>query len=176
LNTRIRCLAPLLLLLTVSAHAQEVKLDEAKVDAYIRTEMEKRNVPGASVVVVRDGKVALSKGYGLANVEHGDPARPDTVYQLASVTKQFTAAATLLLMEDGKLSLDDYISKHLPNTPPAWSGVTVRHLLNHTSGIQSYTSLQEFEKGIRRDYTHGLSISSPAQSGPTITRAISCSG
>lgn len=136
------------LLAALSAHA-----DEAKVDAYVRAEMQKRKIPGVSVAVVQDGKVVLARGYGLANLENEVPARPDTVYQLASVTKQFTAAAILLLAEEGKLSIDDPISRHLSDTPAAWSGVKIRHLLNHTSGIPSYTGLPEF-KDPRRDYTH----------------------
>lgn len=142
-----RYLLPLLLV------AASARADETKVDAYLRAELEKRKVPGVSMAVVRDGKAVLARGYGLANVEHGVPAKPETVFQLASVTKQFTAAAALLLADDGKLSLDDPISKHLPDLPAAWSGVTVRHLLNHTSGIKSYTSLPGFFKNARRDYS-----------------------
>lgn len=124
----------------------------AGVDAYVRGVMEKRHVPGASVAVVRDGKVVLSKGYGLANVELGVPATPDTVYQLASVTKTFTATAVMTLVKEGKLSLDDRITVRLPGLPKAWEGVTVRHLLSHTSGIKSYTSVKDFGKTARKDY------------------------
>lgn len=125
-----------------------------KVDDYIKAELKKQNIPGLSIAVVKNGKVIKAEGYGLANVELNVPATPNTVYQLASITKQFTATAIMMLVEDGKLGLDDRISKHLSNAPPGWSAVTVRHLLNHTSGIKSYTSLPDFNKNPRKDYTH----------------------
>lgn len=122
------------------------------VDAYVRESMAKRHVPGASVAVVKDGKVLLAKGYGLANVELGVPATDQTVYQLASVTKTFTATAVMLLVGDGKLKLDDKMSAHLTDLPAAWKEVTVRQLLNHTSGIKSYTSVKDFDKMMRKDF------------------------
>jgi CubicO group peptidase (beta-lactamase class C family) len=93
------------------------------------------------VAVIKDGTVALAKGYGLSDVEKSIKATEQTVYQLASVTKQFTSAAVLLLVEDGKLSLDGKITEILPGLPAAWAPVTVRHLLTHTSGIKSYTDV-----------------------------------
>lgn len=124
-----------------------------KVDDYIQGEMKKRQIPGVSVAVVREGKVLLAKGYGAANVEHATPATADTVYELASVTKQFTATAIMMLAEEGKLALDDKITKHLTGLPTAWENVTVRHLLNHTSGIKSYTSVANFFSFARKDFT-----------------------
>ena len=124
------------------------------VDDYVERVMTKRHVPGVSLAVVKDGRVVLAKGYGLANVELVVPATADTVYQLASVTKTFTATAILMLEKDGKLSLDDKITERLPDLPEAWDGVTVRHLLNHTSGIKSYTSVEGFDKTARKDYSH----------------------
>jgi len=96
------------------------------------------NVPGASVLVVRDGKAVVRRAYGLASVEDRVKATPATNYRLASVTKQFTAAAILLLMESGKLRLDDPIRKWLPSLPEATSAITIRHLLTHTSGLVDY--------------------------------------
>jgi D-alanyl-D-alanine carboxypeptidase len=122
-----------------------------RVDDYVKAQMAKERIPGVSVGVVRDGKVVLAKGYGMANVELSVPATPDTVYELLSVTKQFTAAAILMLVEEGKIGLDDPIAKHLPNTPAAWSPVTVRHLLTHTSGITDYTDVPGWFKTIRLD-------------------------
>ena len=84
------------------------------------------------------------EGYGLASVEFNVPATPETVFEIGSVSKQITAAAVMLLVEDGKINLDEKISKYLPNTPEAWKDVTVRHLLTHTSGVKSYTSLRRF--------------------------------
>ncbi|HZS08833.1 MAG TPA: serine hydrolase domain-containing protein [Blastocatellia bacterium] len=122
------------------------------VDEFVQKQMEARHIPGVSVAVVQDGKVVLAKGYGMANVELSSPATENTVYQLASVTKQFTATAIMMLVEDGKISLDDKLTKILDGLPAAWDGVTVRHLLNHTSGIRSYTSVPDFFKTARKDY------------------------
>ena len=124
-----------------------------KLDDLLKTKMETRKIPGLSLVVVRDGKVIKSMGYGLANVETETPATPETVYQLASVTKQFTATAIMMLAEDGKLTLDDPITKYLENVPSAWNAVTVRHLLNHTSGIKSYTEVSGFATQSHKEVT-----------------------
>src|SRR4051812_23198813 len=123
------------------------------VDSYVKRFMARHHVPGVSVAVVKDGKVLLAKGYGVANVELGVPATEETVYQLASVTKTFTATAIMILVHDNKLSLDDKITERLPDLPSSWAGVTVRHLLNHTSGIKSYTAMEGFGKTMRKDYT-----------------------
>lgn len=122
------------------------------VDAFVLRQMEKRHVPGASVAVVKGGKVLLLKGYGLANVELAAPATEKTVYQLASVSKTFTATGILLLIREGKLSLDDKIGERLSDLPEAWRAVTVRQLLNHTSGIKGYTSVKDFDKLARKDF------------------------
>src|SRR5690606_39139381 len=98
-------------------------------------------VPGASVLVLRDGQPLVRRGWGLADLEAGIPAGPHTNYRLASVTKQFTAAAVLLLAEDGRLSLDDPVRRWLPSLPPAADAVTLRHLLAHTSGLIDYEDL-----------------------------------
>ena len=124
-----------------------------KIDDLLKTKMETRKIPGLSLAVVQNGKVVKIKGYGLANVETETPATPQTVYQLASVTKQFTATAIMMLAEDGKLSIDDSIGKHLDNLPTAWSSVTVKHLLNHISGIKSYTDLPDIMTQFRKDVT-----------------------
>lgn len=98
-------------------------------------------VPGASMLIVRDGVVIARRGVGFANLEEGAPATPETNYRLASVTKQFTAASILLLREDGLLGLDDRVRTWLPSLPPATEAVTIRHLLTHTSGLIDYEDL-----------------------------------
>lgn len=95
-------------------------------------------VPGASLLVVRDGKPIIRRSYGMANLEGRIAAMPTTNFRLASLTKQFTAAAILLLAEDGKLTLDDRVRKWLPSLPSAVDSVTITHLLTHTSGIVAY--------------------------------------
>jgi D-alanyl-D-alanine carboxypeptidase len=138
---------------TVKADATSTSASDA-IDAFIQSRMEKRHIPGVSVAIVRDGELVRAKGYGLANVELSVPATENTVYQLASVTKTFTATAVMMLVEEGKLKLDDKITALLPDLPAAWEKVTVSHLLNHTSGIKSYTSTKDFFKSARKDYSH----------------------
>jgi CubicO group peptidase (beta-lactamase class C family) len=117
-------------------------------DDLIKAEMERAKVPGVAVAVIRDGKPVKVQGYGYANLEHKILVTPDTVFQLGSVGKQFTAALVLLLARDSKLSLDDPIGKHLPfAAPEAWQAITVRNLLNHTSGIHDYTEFLDFARG-----------------------------
>jgi len=95
-------------------------------------------MPGASVMVIKDGQPILTKSYGLANVEDGVPVRPETNFRLASVTKQFTATSVLMLVEQGKLKLDDSIRQYFPEFPDFADGITIRNLLQHTSGIEDY--------------------------------------
>lgn len=111
----------------------------SRIDAIVRGEMERQKIPGVAVAVIRDGAVMLARGYGEANVEHRTPVTPDTIFQSGSVGKQFTAAAVMLMVEQGKLALDDPLTKFFPDAPPHWGGIRVRHLLTHTSGIPDYT-------------------------------------
>jgi CubicO group peptidase (beta-lactamase class C family) len=99
------------------------------------------NVPGASLLVLKDGKPLIRRGYGLANLEQHEKASPATNYRLASVTKQFTAAAILLLAQDGRLKLDDSIRRWLPSLPATTDKVTLRELLSHTGGLIDYEDL-----------------------------------
>ncbi len=107
----------------------------AGVDAFVAAEMERQHIPGVSVAVVRGGNVVKAKGYGFANVDRQEPVTPETVFKIGSVSKQFIASGIMMLVQDGKLSLDDPVSKHLAGTPPTWSGITLRHFLTHTSGV-----------------------------------------
>jgi D-alanyl-D-alanine carboxypeptidase len=116
-----------------------------KVDRAVKAEMRQHPIPGLALEIIRNGKCIKRAGYGLANLEWRAPVTPQTVFEIGSVTKQFTAAGILLLVQDGKLSLDDRISLHLKNTPEIWKDITVRHLLTHTSGIKNYTELDGFE-------------------------------
>lgn len=109
--------------------------------------------PGASALVVRDGNVLLRKGYGLANLELGVPVKPEMVFELGSVTKQFTGAAILMLAERGKLALDDEVTRFLPDFPTHGQKITVEHLLTHVSGIPSYTGMAEWLSRLREDFT-----------------------
>jgi D-alanyl-D-alanine carboxypeptidase len=128
---------------------------ESQVDGIVSAAMKEQSVPGVSVAVARRGRMAVSKGYGLANVELDASASPATVYRIGSITKQFTAAAIMRLVDSGKITLDDPIEKFLPEFPVGDRRITVRHLLTHTSGIKSYTSLgPKFWDVSRLDYQH----------------------
>lgn len=121
-----------------------------RVDTLVREEMERQRIPGLAVAVIQGGQVVKARGYGLANVEHQVPVRPETIFQSGSVGKQFTAAAVMSLVEAGALGLDDSIRKLFPDAPRSWQGVTVRGLLTHTSGVVNY---DEESLDYRRDYT-----------------------
>jgi CubicO group peptidase (beta-lactamase class C family) len=112
-------------------------LAAATTDEYLQAEMKKRRIPGLALAVVKNGEIVKVQGHGLANLEHDAPVTPDTVFELASVTKQFTATAIMRLYEQGKLKLDDPINKYLPAAPGKWKDITIRHLLTHTGGIVS---------------------------------------
>lgn len=124
------------LLLPVPLAGQSV---DAKIDSmfsYAGT-----STPGCAVAAARDGAVLFAKGYGMADLEHGVPITPTTPFYLASVSKQFTAAAINLLALDGKLSLDDDVRKHVSEFPSYGAPITLRHLIHHTSGLRDYLSL-----------------------------------
>jgi CubicO group peptidase (beta-lactamase class C family) len=115
----------------------------AQVDSLARAFVEGHQAPGLSIQVVRGRDTLVRAGYGLADVEQGVPASATTLYRIGSITKQFAAASVMRLSEERKVSLDDSIAAYLPSLPTAWRRVTVRQLLNHTSGIPSYTSVGE---------------------------------
>ena len=130
---------------------------DGRVDALVGAEMREQRVPGVALAVLRDGKVVKAQGYGLANVELNVAVKPETVFQTGSVGKQFAATAVMMLVEEGKVGLDDKLSKYLERTPAAWKDVTVRTLLTHTSGIADYTGSEYTKPGglinLRGDYT-----------------------
>lgn len=116
--------------------AQTAQTVEQRIDAAMARQMSARRIPGVSLGVVRNGTLIYAKGYGDATLEWKQPATPDTVYLLASVTKQFTATAIMMLVRDGRVALEDEIGKFVDSPPPAWRGITVRHLLAHTAGLK----------------------------------------
>jgi CubicO group peptidase (beta-lactamase class C family) len=134
------CLLLLLPLLHPISDDKPVSTKSSHVDAIFR-EYAHRGAPGASVMVIRDGKVLFKKAYGLANLEEKTPCATDTNYRLASLTKQFTAAAVMLLAERRKLSYESTLADLFPGFPDYGKQITVRHLLNHTSGLTDYEDL-----------------------------------
>src|SRR3989442_3017770 len=111
----------------------------SKVDDYIKAEMQRQHIPGLSLAVLKDGQIILAKGYGFANVEHQVSVKPETIFQSGSMGKQFTATAVMMLVEAGKLSLSDPITKYFSDAPDSWKIITVRHLLTHTAGTTDYS-------------------------------------
>lgn len=110
--------------------------------------------PGYAILVAKGDSVIYREAGGLANLESGLPMRPDHIFRIGSITKQFTASAILLLAEDGKLSLDDPLSKYVPDFKPNASEITITQLLNHTSGVKSYTGMVKWTPEVhRQDFT-----------------------
>ena len=117
----------------------------AKVEEYMNAAARVEGFNGA-ILIARDGKPIVTKGYGMANIEHAVPNTPQTVFRLGSITKQFTAMAIVMLQEQGKLNVNDPMCKHLPECPAAWQPITVKNLLTHTAGLPNYTGFPNFVK------------------------------
>jgi CubicO group peptidase (beta-lactamase class C family) len=120
-----------------------VRADE--IDDSVKAQMDRRHIPGLALAVVREGKMMRAHGYGWADLELNVAVTTETVFEIGSITKQFTAVAILMLVEEGKLGLDENIRRYLDGLPEAWNNITVRHLLTHTSGLKSYNNLRGFE-------------------------------
>ena len=142
-------------LLTASCVAQDKTptADVARMEQLIKEYVPSRFM--GSVLVVKDGKVLLDKGYGFANLEWDVPNTPTTKFRLGSITKQFTAASILLLEERGKLKVEDPVKKYMPNAPAAWDKITIFHLLTHTSGIPSFTGFSDYDSHETQAMTPG---------------------
>jgi CubicO group peptidase (beta-lactamase class C family) len=143
--------------LTSVAHAQRPTRAALRrtVDSLVANALAEGPVAGMSVAVVRGRDTIVMKGYGFADVENDVAATAQSVFRIGSITKQFTAAAVMQLVEQNTVSLDDSIGKHLPHLPGTWRGATVRQLLNHTSGIPSYTSAgARWTSRMRDDLAH----------------------
>jgi len=132
------------LFIAISASAQDGAGDanslNAKIDA-VFAQYDKPDSPGCALGVIKDGKLLYARGYGMANLEHNIPNGPKMAYDIGSTSKQFTAAGILLLAQQGKLSLDDDVRKHIPELPAYQKPITIRHLLHHTSGLRDYLTL-----------------------------------
>src|SRR5215216_5171044 len=155
LTGRIIILVALSMMLAASCAAQARNSDQeltAKVDAYIDG-LVKANRFSGSILVARDGRVLVSKGYGMADLEDEVPNTPQTRFRLGSITKQFTATAIMMLEERGKLSVQDSICKYVTDCPQAWQGVTIRHLLSHTGGVPNFTSFPDYAKTMTQPTT-----------------------
>lgn len=138
------CLAFVTLVSTAHAQTRDRTRIAAAVDSLVADALKGGRAAGMSVAVVRGRDTIVMKGYGYADLEFNVATPPRAIYEIGSVTKQFTAAALLQLQEQGKLSLDDELTKYLPSYPTQGRQITLRRLLDHTSGIKGYTELPEF--------------------------------
>jgi CubicO group peptidase (beta-lactamase class C family) len=139
----------------VPAGAQQSQAGEGlagKIDA-VMSEVYQPGQPGAAIIVRKNGQTVIRKGYGLADLELQVPVEPDMVFRLGSITKQFTAVSILILAQEGRLGLQDEITKFLPDYPTQGRKITIEHLLTHTSGIQSYTDMAEWLPLWRKDFS-----------------------
>jgi len=141
----------LLVSLLVTSRVAASDVDHSAIDAYVRAEMDRLHIPGLALAVVKEGDVVYQQSYGLANVELKAPVTTDTVFQIQSITKTFTATAVMMLVEEGKVALDDPVGKYLDGTPETWKPITLRHLLSHTSGIKDF--INEPTASLRIDVT-----------------------
>jgi CubicO group peptidase (beta-lactamase class C family) len=142
--------------------------------------MSRQAIPGMALAVVKNGEIAVAKGYGFANLDPRVPATRHSIFQAGSIGKQFTAAAILLLKEHGKLRLDDRIARYLPSTRASWGSITLRHLLTHTSGIPEYEDRIDDQRDYsERQLTEFVGLlsrsSAPGEKSNTATAVISCS-
>jgi CubicO group peptidase (beta-lactamase class C family) len=129
------------------------------VDGIVMAEMKRQHSPGIAIAIVKDGRPVRVAGYGLANIEDQAKVTPTTFFQTGSLGKQFVAALVLLLVNDGKLKLDEPVSTYLPNAPPAWHSMTIRQLLTHTSGMDRIDGAID----LRKDYTEDELLESASQ-------------
>ncbi len=133
----------------LSANVAEAAPKADEVARIVRAEMEKQHIPGLTLLVSRKGVPIRAEGYGLANVELNVPATPRTIFQSGSIGKRFTAEAVLMLVEEGKIRLNDPVSKYFDSAPTWWNEVTIRDLLSHTAGFTDYP--KDFD--LRKDYS-----------------------
>jgi len=133
----------------------------AKIDAYVDGEMKRFHIPGMALAVVRRGEVLYAKGFGFANLEHQVPVKRETVFQSGSTGKQYTAMAVLMLAEEGKIKLDESIRTYFLDAPPSWQPITIRHILNHISGLGDYTAAFDLRKNFSETELRNLIYRTP---------------
>lgn len=138
--------------LSVSSFSINAQKLEQDVDAILKSEYPSDG-PGVSFLIAKDGKVIYQKAFGMANLELSVPMKTNNVIEIGSITKQFTAVSILMLEEQGKLKVEDDITKYIPDYPTNGKKITIHQLLNHTSGIKSYTSMPNFMVNARTDMT-----------------------
>jgi CubicO group peptidase (beta-lactamase class C family) len=143
-----------------SAQAPLAPLDGkqlASIDDFVKHEIARQRIPGLELGIYSRGRILLAKGYGLANVELNVPVKPETLMQAGSIGKQFVSAAIMMLVEEGKISLDDSLTKYFPDAPATWKPILIKNLLSHTSGLAEYESDERWGRNgpfyFRLDFT-----------------------
>jgi len=152
------------LLCLVAVASRNVRADA--IDDFVESRRQAMRIPGLAVLVVDGGKVAKAQGYGLANVEHQVPVTAETVFQLGSIGKQFTATAVMLLIEDGRLQLDTPVASVLTGAPESWQSMTVRHLLSHTAGVGGLDNGFDFTRNYSDEELLQIIYRSPLKFAP----------
>jgi len=155
INMRLIAVITLCLAITPASLAQTKPASDelqAKVDERLNGLVKTGGFSGA-VLIAREGRVLVSKGYGMANLEDETPNTPQTKFRLGSITKQFTSTAIMMLQEQGKLNTQDSICKYVTDCPAAWQAVTLHHLLSHTGGVANFTSFPDYPKTMRQSTT-----------------------
>jgi CubicO group peptidase (beta-lactamase class C family) len=126
---------------TQSAAPVALSADQQQaIDSFVQKEMATQRIPGLAIGIYSRGHILLAKGYGLSNVELNVPVKAETIFQSGSVGKQFVSAAIMMLVEEGKISLDDSVTKYFPDAPATWKPILIKNLLSHTSGLSEYES------------------------------------
>ncbi|UOK43663.1 MULTISPECIES: serine hydrolase domain-containing protein [Flavobacterium] len=159
-------LAQIILAVSLYCSAQSSTKLTRSLDSLVNSEMQKQNFPGLSLAVVRDGKIEYVKGYGFSNIEHQVPVKPETIFQSGSLGKQFAAFAVMLLVEDGKMTLDDRLTKYFPDAPAEWNAITIKNLLTHTSGFGEYTDGFDLKKDYTEDNLYRIFREKPLKFAP----------
>lgn len=157
-NAVSKFLCAVIILVTTPLHADAI-------DDYVNQEIARQRTPGAALAIMQHGALVRAQGYGFANLEHRVPVHPETIFQSGSIGKQFTSTAIMLMVEDGRLKLDESIRTYLPEAPKSWQPIRIRHLLTHTSGLAGDPGFD-----MRRDYDdaqmlkllYGLKLEFPA--------------
>lgn len=159
----------LFLLLPMAASAQDEVLSSSQwsaIDSYIKKEMDLRHIPGLTLGIYHKGHIVKSEAYGVADVQNSSPASSITIFELASISKQFTASAIMLLAQDGRLELEDKIHKYLPDAPECWDLIEIRHLLTHTSGLpgmyEGFSGFNSLNNQQLRHYARGYTTAAIA--------------
>src|SRR5215212_8069804 len=124
---------------------------QGRVDDYVRGQMSKQKIPGMAVAVIRDGRPLVVKGYGFANLELKVPVTTETIFQSGSMGKQFTSTAVMLLVEEGKIGLDEKLSKYIGEVPDGWKNIMVRQVLTHTAGLPNDFTAEDYVKDWTED-------------------------